>query len=191
MRRQCPAVKGPWEQLERTKCALRHWSVSLTTFTRAYSWGCSSLKEETKPITQMNSSQVECTPDTCPLLFNYFSNIFIPSPHINCKVNITRFITLWNTWKRFAGEDVWVPRVCCAGLERSNESLQGVCQIEMLQHVNSGSLEVWDIRFGKGFLWSPEATISWGKLAFWTKHCVDRDRKHWVQGKHPERKAEK
>lgn len=28
--------------------------------------------------------------------------------------------------------------LCCAGLEISNESLQGVCEIEVLQHVNSG-----------------------------------------------------
>ena len=70
----------------------------------------------------------------------------------------------------------------CDEAQRSNESLRGVCQIEVLEHVNSGSLEVWDIKFGKGSLWSPEATISWRKLAFWTKHCAERDRKHDCKG---------
>ncbi len=41
-RHQCPAVKRPWEKSEWTKCALRHRLVSQSTFTRIYSWGCSS-----------------------------------------------------------------------------------------------------------------------------------------------------
>lgn len=88
--------------------------------------------------------------------FVFLGNISVYSAHITWK---SYYHSILNTLKCIEGVCRWGsvgPWVCCAGLERSNESLQEVCQIEVLQHVNSGSLEVWDIRFGKGFLWSPK-----------------------------------
>ncbi|KAI3373059.1 hypothetical protein L3Q82_006407 [Scortum barcoo] len=38
---------------------------------------------------------------------------------------------LWERDLERGSEHAWVPRLCCAGLERSNASLQGVCQIEV------------------------------------------------------------
>lgn len=96
-----------------------------------------------------------------------------------CLTSLGKLI-LYQTWHfemhrvGYAGVDVWVPWASCTGFRACGE----FNQMEVFQHVNPGSLEVCRIKFRNDSLWSPEATISWRKLAFWTKHCAERDRMH-------------
>lgn len=145
MRHQCPAVRGPWEQLVRTKCALRHWLVSLTTFTRVYSWGCSSLTEEAKTKTQRNSSHVKPThTGHCFLIVSLIPELVDLVKRVKLYIKITLLNRSWGPYK---GLSTLKKHINSLSAEKVNDNITG-----KLVNVMNGSLLLQLLRGSYRFL---------------------------------------